>query len=112
MEKVNYTIVNKDGKIVEDLSFTDFDALADHMLNMADKYYEGVYKPDDKLKIATFDENDNLVYSDVATFEETENAEPIFEDIDFPDLPDSRNETRGFGEAIDVKPKRSRKKNK
>ena len=99
MEKINYTIVNKDGKVVEDLTFTDYDKLADHMLEMADKWYEGVYDPDDQLKISTFDENNNLIYSDTASFEETNNVESEFQDIDFPDLRDIGNEDEEFGES-------------
>ena len=102
MDKINYTIVNKDGKVMQDLSFNDFDSLADHMLEMADKYYEGIYTPDDTLKISTFDENGKLVYSDEATFEETHNVESEFQNIDFPDLRDFGNEGEGFGEPIDV----------
>ena len=99
MEKINYTIVNKDGKVVEDLTFTDYDKLADHMLEMADKWYEGVYDPDDQLKISTFDENNNLIYSDTASFEETNNVESEFQDIDFPDLRDIGNEDEEFRES-------------
>lgn len=100
MEKINYTIVDKNGKVVEDVTFNDFDKLADYMLDMADKWYEGVYDPDDKLTISTFDENDNLVYTDVATFEETNNVESEFQNIDFPDLRNFGNEDEGFGESI------------
>lgn len=99
MEKINYTIVNKNGEVVEDLTFTDYDKLADHMLEMADKWYEGVYDPDDQLKISTFDENDNLIYSDTATFEETNNVESQFADIDFPDIRNFGNEDEEFGES-------------
>jgi len=100
MDKVNYTIINKDGKIVEDTTFQDYDKLADYMLEIADKWYEGVYNPDDQLKISTFDENDNLVYSDTASFEDTSNVESEFQDIDFSNLPNSRNESKGFGKSV------------
>jgi len=67
--KINYRIVNKDGKIVEDLTFNDYDKLADHMLEMADKYYHGVLTNDDSIEISAFDESGNLIYKDNASFE-------------------------------------------
>jgi hypothetical protein len=100
MEKINYTIINKDGKVVEDVTFDDYDNLADYMLEIADKWYEGVYDPDDQLKISTFDENNKLIYSDTASFEETNNVESEFQDIDFSNLPNIGDEDGGFGESV------------
>ena len=72
-KKLNYTIVDKNGNVVENVDFNDYDKLADHMLDMADKWYEGVYDPDDKLEISTFNESGEIVYKDTATFGDTDN---------------------------------------
>jgi hypothetical protein len=74
-KKLNYTIVDKNGNVVENVDFNDYDKLADHMLDMADKWYEGVYDPDDKLEISTFNESGEIVYKDTATFGETFDGE-------------------------------------
>lgn len=69
MNKLNYKILDKDGKVVEDLSFDDYDKLADHMLTMADKYYNGVLTNDNSIEISSFDESGNLIFKDSASFE-------------------------------------------
>jgi hypothetical protein len=68
---VNYTITDKNGNVVQNENFDDYDKLADHMLELADKWYSGVYSAGDSLEISTFDETGSLIYSDVATFGET-----------------------------------------
>lgn len=68
---VNYTIIDKNGKVIENEDFGDYDKLADHMMELADKWYSGEYDEGDQLKISTYDETGNLVYSDTATFEQT-----------------------------------------
>jgi hypothetical protein len=72
-ETIGYTVINKDGKVVEDVKFNDYDKLADHMLEMAEKWYTGEYSEDDKLEISAFDETGEIIYSDVATFGESKN---------------------------------------
>lgn len=106
MNKVNFSIVGKDGKVQQDLSFNDFDTLADHMMDVANKWYEGVYDPDDTLKIERFDENDNVIMTEERKFGEEINDEFDGEefDLNLPDLPDlgstnkrGRGKPKGFG---------------
>ena len=68
MNKINYKVVDKDGKVIDDVEFNDYDKLADHMLQMADKYYQGIYSVDDKINISAFDEAGNVMYEDTASF--------------------------------------------
>ena len=68
---VSYTIIDKNGNVLQDERFEDYDKLADHMLEVADKWYNGGYDEGDQLKISSYDDTGNLVYSDVATFGET-----------------------------------------
>lgn len=72
-ETIGYTVINKDGKVVEDVKFNDYEKLADHMLEMAEKYYKGEYSEDDKIEISAFDETGEIIYSDTATFGESNN---------------------------------------
>jgi hypothetical protein len=95
MDKVNFSIIGKDGKVKEDLNFNDFDTLADHMMDVATNWYEGLYDPDEGFEIKTFDENDNLVTIETGKFGDDINDEFDAEnfDLNLPDLPD-------LGEAI------------
>jgi hypothetical protein len=114
-KKINYTIVDKQGKVVEDLDFSDYDKLADHMLELADKYYQGVYDPDDSLEISAYDETGEVVYTDKATFKETQEMDSGIDgsfDFSISDLPDNRTAGRGFGEKTESSARRSGKKNK
>ena len=77
---IQYKIVDKQGKVVEDVSFNDYDKLADHTLGLAEKWYNGLYDADDTLEISTFDKTGELIYSDTATFGETMNDESSLED--------------------------------
>jgi len=77
---VQYKIVDKSGKVVEDVTFNDYEKLADHMLGLAEKWYTGLYDVDDTLEISTFDKTGELIYSDTATFGETMNDESSLED--------------------------------
>lgn len=72
-ESINYTIIDKDGKVVEDVSFNDYEKLADHMMELAEKWYKGEYSEDDTLQISAFDQTGEMIYSDVATFGESKN---------------------------------------
>ena len=69
MNKVNYQIVDKNGKVVEDVSFDDYDKLADHMMDIADRYYAGVLSEGDSINISTYDSTGELIYKDTASFE-------------------------------------------
>lgn len=75
MKRINYQVVSKDGTIVEDVDFEDYEKLADHMLEMADKYYEGVYTIDDKVNISMFDDAGNVIYRDRASYGAEEDKE-------------------------------------
>ena len=69
---VNYQIVDKNGKVIEDVSFNDYDKLADHMMDIAEKYYAGVYSGGDSVNISTYDQSGELIYKDTASFEASE----------------------------------------
>lgn len=99
MDKVNFSIVDKEGKVKEDMTFNDFDTLADHMMDVATKWYEGLYDPDEGFEIKTFDENDNLVSTESRKFGEDINDEFNAEDFDInlPDLPDLGSLLEGIG---------------
>lgn len=72
-QSINYTIIDKDGKVVEDVSFNDYEKLADHMMELAEKWYKGEYSEDDRLQISAFDQTGEMIYSDTATFGESKN---------------------------------------
>lgn len=110
-KKINYTIVDKDGKVVEDVNFDDYDKLADHMLELADKWYQGVYDPDDNLEISALNENGEVIFKDSATFGETKNVESGIP-FDLSGSPNNRTAGEGFGAEIKFSVKRPRKKNK
>jgi len=96
---VSYTIIDKNGNVLQDERFEDYDKLADHMLEVADKWYNGGYDEGDQLKISSYDDTGNLVYSDVATFGETrETASEIPNefDINVGELP-GKPKPKGFG---------------
>lgn len=96
---VSYTIIDKNGNVIQDERFNDYDKLADHMLEVADKWYNGGYDEGDQLKISSYDDTGNLVYSDVATFGETrETASEIPNefDINVGELP-GKPKPKGFG---------------
>lgn len=77
-KRINYKVVNKSGEVVDDIDFEDYEGLADHMLELADKYYQGIYTVDDQVNISMFDDSGNLIYKDKASFEgEVESVEEI-----------------------------------
>ncbi len=106
---IQYKIVDKSGNVVEDVSFNDYDKLADHMLNLAEKWYNGLYDSEDKLEISTFDKTGELIYSDTATFGETMNEESNLED-ELKQLAAIQHQPSGQG--FGGPPSKSRKKNK
>lgn len=110
MTKINdvkFTIVDKEGKVSEELVFNDFDTLADHMMDVATKWYDGLYDPDDTLKIERYDEKGKVVLTEEKKFGEEVNTE--FDassfDLNLPSLPDEfgtedrrgRGKPKGFG---------------
>ncbi len=99
MHSTGYTIVNKDGKVIEDAQFSDYDELADHMLELAEKWYKGEYSPDDKVQISAFDEAGEMLYSDVATFGEASNEPIVSNDFKLTSegIPVRRAKPQGFG---------------
>lgn len=50
-DNFDFKIVDKDGKVVEDVSFKDYDQLADYMLDVADQWYQGLRNPQDSYKL-------------------------------------------------------------
>lgn len=99
-EYYNYTIVDKNGKVLEDVNFDDYDTLADHMLELADKWYKGEYTEDDKLKISAFDQTGEMIYSDTASFGESSYAVPDDFSITPEGIPVNWR-PEGLGEEID-----------
>lgn len=78
-DNFDFKIVDKNGKIVEDVSFKDYDQLADYMLNVADQYYQGLRNPDDSYSLTQTGPDGSI------RFEE----EKIFGGSDVSDLPDN-----------------------
>lgn len=81
-DNFDFKIVDKDGKIVEDVSFKDYDQLADYMLNVADQYYQGLRNPDDSYSLTQTAPDGSI------RFEE----ENVFGGSDVSDLPDNGTE--------------------
>ena len=81
MKRINYQVINKDGDIVDDVEFEDYEKLADHMLEMADKYYQGIYTVDDEISISTFDDSGNLMFKDTASFGQKVETEEIADEL-------------------------------
>lgn len=96
---VNYQIVDKNGKVVEDVNFDDYDKLADHMMDVAEKYYAGVYSGGDSVNISAFDESGELIYKDTASFEAAEGDVNLDEEIsEYIEPPtNKRRGGQGFG---------------
>lgn len=79
MDNFDFKIVDKNGKIVEDVSFRNYDEVADYMLNVADQYYQGLRNPDDSYSLKQIAPDGNI------RFEE----ENIFGGSDVSDLPNN-----------------------
>jgi hypothetical protein len=67
MTDFNFKIVGKDGKVIEDLSFNDFDAVADYMLDAADKWYAGLEDSGSTMSIERR-ESGEVVFKDESSF--------------------------------------------
>ena len=106
---IQYKIIGKDGNIIDDQTFNDYDKLADHMLSLAEKWYSGLYDANDSLEISTFDKTGGLIYTDKATFEETMNDDSSLED-ELKQLANLTGESAGQG--FGNKTSKSRKKSK
>jgi hypothetical protein len=106
-KKLEYTIIDKNGKVVESDVFEDYDRLADHMLGLADKWYTGAYTAEDQLQITSLDEMGNVLYRDTASFGDSMKDETISNEFDItpgelPELGDieisfDRKKPKGFG---------------
>lgn len=67
MTEFGYKIVDKNGKVVEDKVFEDFDSVADYMLDAADKWYSGLQDPSDVMSLQRR-ENGTVVFEDTNSF--------------------------------------------
>ena len=67
MSEFKFNIVGKDGKVIEDLRFDDIDAVADYMLDAADKWYSGLQDPGDNIIIERI-EDGKVVFEDKSSF--------------------------------------------
>lgn len=81
-DNFDFKIVDKNGKIVEDVSFKDYDQLADYMLGVADQWYQGLRDPQDSYSLTQTAPDGSV------RFEE----EKIFGGSDVSDLPDNGTE--------------------
>lgn len=97
MKRSSYTIIDKDGNIVESQDFSDYDALADHMLQLADKWYEGIEDPDQKITVSSYNEEGEIIYTDSASFGDNRDVELEFERSEhISDISDFRYEVEGI----------------
>jgi len=67
MTDLNLKIVGKDGKVIENLSFDDFDSVADYMLDAADKWYAGLEDAGSTMSLERR-ENGEVVFKDESSF--------------------------------------------
>ena len=95
-KKVQYKIVDKNGNIVSDQMFDDYDNLADHMLELADKYYQGIYDENDSVSISTYDETGEVIFEDTASFGSVTTQTEDIED-ELRQIADSKRGTAGQG---------------
>lgn len=67
-DNFDFKIVDKNGKIVEDVSFKDYDQLADYMLNVADQWYQGLRNPDDQYTLTQKTADGSIKFEEQNTF--------------------------------------------
>jgi hypothetical protein len=82
MTEFKFNIVGKDGKVIEDLMFDNFDAVADYMLDAADKWYSGLEDPESQMVLSRI-EDGKVVYIETARqflAENREDREEVGED--------------------------------
>lgn len=75
MTDLGFKIVGKDGKVIENLNFDDYDALADYMLDAADKWYDGLQDTGATMTVERR-EDGQVVYSDQSSF----GGEDVYDD--------------------------------
>jgi hypothetical protein len=63
-----YRLVDKNGNVVEDKTFDNFDSLADFMMEQAEKYYQGLVDPDTTVEMTAFDNTGKVLYQDQASY--------------------------------------------
>ena len=76
--------------------FDDYDKLADHMLELADKYYQGIYDENDSVSISTYDETGEVIFEDTASFGSVTTQTEDIED-ELRQIADSKRGTAGQG---------------
>lgn len=67
-DNFDFKIVDKNGKIVDDVSFKDYDQLADYMLNVADQWYQGLRNPDDQYTLTQKTADGSIRFEEQNTF--------------------------------------------
>lgn len=72
---LGYRLIGKDGQVIDNKMFDDFDSLADFMMEQADKYYQGLVDPDTTVEMTTFDNTGKILYQDQASFKQDDNKE-------------------------------------
>jgi hypothetical protein len=77
---LGYRLIDKEGKVIDNKLFDDFDSLADFMMEQADKYYQGLVDPDTTVEMTTFDNTGKILYQDQASFTKND-EEPKLESL-------------------------------
>lgn len=77
---LGYRLIGKDGKVIDNKMFDDFDSLADFMMEQAEQYYQGLVDPDTTVEMTQFDNTGKVLYQDQASFTKT-NEEPELESL-------------------------------
>jgi hypothetical protein len=67
MTEFGYKIIDKNGNLIEDKLFEDFDSVADYMLDAADKWYSGLQDSTDVMSLQRR-ENGTVVFEDTNSF--------------------------------------------
>jgi hypothetical protein len=67
MTEFGFRIVDKNGKVVDDRVFEDFDSVADFMLDAADNWYNGLQNVGDTMSLQRR-ENGTVVFEDTSSF--------------------------------------------
>lgn len=89
---VGYRLIGKDGKVIDNQMFDDFDSLADFMMEQAEQYYQGLVDPDTTVEMTTFDNTGKILYQDQASFTKNE-EQPELESL-LTELVNERSEDR------------------
>lgn len=100
-----YRLVDKNGNVVEDKTFSDFDALADFMMEQAEKYYQGLVDPDTSVEMTAFDNTGKVLYQDQASYTNNDTGTGTHQELEsiLTELVNERAEdsdnAAGFGET-------------